>query len=270
MSALFPVQLAGSGVSLAASGVGIADAAGSTIGASSIGIAGLTVTTGLATLGIGAGLAVLIMELFKGANPLQVPAAKAEQIYEVAADNMLSLEKAGIITEAQSVAGMQALITAGQQEEASLQSQIGTPAVKGSTNLTNVIQAEIVDAEGVSPLPALLTGVTLQEAEAHYYINPSNENGWYPQSVTDADAVTDQLATQFIAQNQTTITAASAASAASSPTSQSAATAAAQTTGTNATTTTAASLFSTSTGHTVLLVILGIVLWRVVSVGQGQ
>ncbi|MGH9770298.1 MAG: hypothetical protein ACRD4Q_01130 [Candidatus Acidiferrales bacterium] len=193
MSAAYEVQLAGQGAGIAGAAVGT--------GASIAAAGGLTLATGLATFGIGAAIAVLIMSFFHGANPNQIPAAQIEQIFEIAADNLYALAQNGIITIQQAIQGMQALITSGQQLEAQYQARIGNPAVRGSQNLTKVINAEIAGAQALPTIP-LVANATLAGARAFYYVK-AGASGWYAGSITQGTSLTDQLVTQMIAQNET-------------------------------------------------------------------
>lgn len=147
-----------------------------------------------ATLGISAviaGVVAVVLSLFKGANPLQVPAAKIEQAFEAAADNLFALVvKASMITPAQAVAAMHLLINAADNQE--IQANLGVAAQKAITNLTTVINNEIAAVPGVHA-----TTRTINVVQAHsFYVQP-NTAGWYPDSITAAAKMTDQLLAAF-------------------------------------------------------------------------
>jgi hypothetical protein len=108
-------------------------------------------------------------------------AAKAEQIYEAAADNMRACYVAGMMTAGQFQAICQALIQSGQQHLATF----GTKqAQAGSANLTNVITAEM---NALSGAPATLIPVNLAAAHSLYV----SGGGWYPDSLAAAAQLSD-------------------------------------------------------------------------------
>jgi len=165
------------------------------------GLLGIGLTSGMALplIGIGVAIAALILQLFHGADPREEPAAQMEQIFEAAADNLYALQKAGILTAAQSVAAMQELITAGQNLETQYSGQLGPWAAKAAANLTSVIQAEFAAAEAL-PATVGVVSPTLAIAQ-RYYLKPGLK-GWYAASLTQAGKITDQFVTTFISQDQ--------------------------------------------------------------------
>jgi hypothetical protein len=184
--------------------------AGATLGAAA-GYAGITGTTGgatailgstgAATLGITAaiaGIIVIMSQFLKGADPLQVPAAKLEQVFEAAADNLYSLAKAGFISKAEAVTGIQAFIQAAVQFEQQYAQQTGHPAPFGAAikNVTSVNNAEIQAVVGLPDI-AIITGpINFTAAKAAYYTTVLRNTGqvgaghWYPESIDAAEKVT--------------------------------------------------------------------------------
>ncbi|HEV2385617.1 MAG TPA: hypothetical protein VGS20_00025, partial [Candidatus Acidoferrales bacterium] len=102
----------------------------------------------LGPIGLAVGLvATLVLSLFGGGcGQTCIAGSKVEQIFEAFADNLLTLVKAGMMSKAQGLVGMNEAIQIGQQSEA----QLGTQAAQaGSKNLTKVISAEIADLSQV-------------------------------------------------------------------------------------------------------------------------
>jgi hypothetical protein len=129
------------------------------------------------------GVLTTVTALFKGANPLQVPAAQAEQIYEAAADNAYAVCKAGMVSVADAVAAMQNFLSQGISD---IQGRgIGTAGQKGIANMTSVINAEIA---AVQKLPAAATKALDLNVARSLYVSAG---GWYPASLQAAGQLTD-------------------------------------------------------------------------------
>lgn len=128
-------------------------------------------------------LTELFGAIFHGANPLQVPAARAEQIYEAAADNAYAVAKAGMVTPAQAIAAQQQFL---QMGIADLQSRnIGVAAQNSIKNMTKVINDEIAVTQ---KLPSKITQqLDLTKARALY----KGGAGWYADSIQAATQLTD-------------------------------------------------------------------------------
>jgi hypothetical protein len=135
------------------------------------------------------GLALLLKQFIgKGCGSACIDAAKAEQIYELWADNLLAVLKLGMISTDQALAGMALAIQNGVQHENEFND---AQSRKGATNLTNVIRAEMLDV----PAYAHVKRVPLDLAKAReaYISGP----GWYPDSVAAAAQLTDEYLTSL-------------------------------------------------------------------------
>jgi phosphoribosylformylglycinamidine (FGAM) synthase PurS component len=147
-----------------------------------------------AVAGIVAVASQIAAMVFHGANPLQVPAAQGEQIFEIWADNLYAVAKAGMLDPAAAAAAMGQLISMGTQYIASL--NVGKAGQAGIANMTKVINAEI---SAVQSLPAGATKpIDLTAARALY----TRGGGWYPESVTKAAQYTDAFLQSAAAQQQ--------------------------------------------------------------------
>jgi len=145
-------------------------------------------------------IASLIASIVKfGPSPYNVPAAQAEQIFEAAADKLYAAAQDGMISVAEAVAGMQALLQVGTQQitQMKLNSQ-GKPAL---ANMTKVIQAEISAVQEVSSKITKPVDVT---AAAQYYPAPG-ASGWYSESIAQANQLVAQYL-QALPARQTSIT----------------------------------------------------------------
>jgi hypothetical protein len=141
------------------------------------------------------GLLEVFSNIFSGANPLQVDAAMVEQCYECCSWNLMYLfMNAKMLTRSECVAGMQMLIQAGQRSESQIQAQVGNPAVKGSANLTKVINE---DAATVQAQPEISTPLTWNQNQGeNYYVGGSKgstAHGWYPDAVSVAKTLTSNF-----------------------------------------------------------------------------
>jgi hypothetical protein len=158
--------------------------------------AGLITTATLATIAtvvpiVGAVIAVglLLLHFFGGGcgSPC-IEGSRVEQIYEAASDNLLAVQKLGMISKNQAIYGMEQFMRAGVQHE----SQLGTDAARrGAANLQKVIQAEIVDAELqplIQPRP-----LALDVARRHYVMT----GDWYYESLQAAAQLTDTYLTNL-------------------------------------------------------------------------
>jgi hypothetical protein len=140
--------------------------------------------------------------VFHGANPLQVPAAQAEQIFEIWADNLYAVAKAGMLDPAAAAAAMGQLITMGTQYIAGL--NVGKAGQAGIANMTRTIQNEM---SAVQSLPAGATKpIDLAAARSLY----TRGSGWYPESVTKAAQCTDSFLQSAAASVQAQLNSASA------------------------------------------------------------
>jgi len=194
-----PVTLTGAGVGSTGGGspVSIGDAAVPAI-ASGLGvqIAGTAVQLGwitpatYATIAtvvpiVGAVIAVglLLLHFFGGGcGSACTDAARAEQIYEAASDNLFRVAQAGMVTKAQAVYAMRNWIQAGVQHESQFKTQ---QAKHGAANLTKVITQEIAD---VNELPVIAPRPLNMAAARKLYVMSGN---WYYDSLQAAAQLTD-------------------------------------------------------------------------------
>lgn len=168
-------------------------AAGGTIMAAAPLVAAANPIAGAIVLGVGL-VTELVSMVFSGANPLQVPAAQAEQIFEIWADNLYAVAKAGMLAPADAAAAMSQMIPMGTQYIAGL--NIGKAGQAGIANMTKVINAEITAVES---LPAGATKPIDLAAARRLYTGGA---GWYPDSVTKAAQYTDSFLQNAAAQQQ--------------------------------------------------------------------
>jgi len=135
---------------------------------------------------IGGAITMLMAKFVgKGCGAACIDASKVEQIYEVAADNMLAVGKLGMISRGEAIAAMQYFIQGGQQHEAQLNQQ---HSKAGADNLTKVINAEIDAAGSLPDSPS--KPIDLAAARAAY-IQPVS--GWYSDSVAAGAQLSDQV-----------------------------------------------------------------------------
>src|SRR5215472_13514348 len=135
---------------------------------------------------VGAVIAVALLALsffHGGCGSPCTNAAKTEQIYESAADNIGAAFRHGLITRAQAIAGMKLMIQLGQQHE----QQYGTEhADKGAAHLTTIIE-ELIGGVSSEPQPA--PHKFSLEVAREYYVQP--QPGWYPDALQAGAQVAD-------------------------------------------------------------------------------
>lgn len=205
-----PINVSGSG-SGAKVGIGGTGTGGSAVDtdtlilqgvSSGMGIAASLLATSATTgpaapfVAAGAGLVALFSKIFTGANPLEEDASKVEQCYEAAANNLGAIfKRTQMITKAEALSAMQALISAGQNMETVLaQKGIGQPAINGARN----IEVSITDSmQGLAGTPEIATPATINVATARqYYVGGSlgqSSKGWYADSLATAATLTDNF-----------------------------------------------------------------------------
>lgn len=143
-------------------------------------------------------LAALVPFLFQGANPYQVGPAKAQQPFEVAADDVYNAVKGGYVTPAQ---GVQAIQNLEQGAQTSLQNVLakvpasdmnqkiaGTPA-QVQNILSNEAQ-QIENLGNVAPASGTPNWASL-------FLNPSTK-GWYPTSIPTGNEMAQQLLNSLV------------------------------------------------------------------------
>ncbi len=194
MSATPQVQIPTSTGQLKQLAPGLAGTAATAYAGSSAFVGG-ALTAGSATI-VGAIVAVavlIILKLFKGADPRQVPAAKIEQMFEAAADNLYALWANGMITRNEANAGMDWLSQAGTQFFTQHPNLFdgnfsSGPGSRGVRNMQQVIQAEKVPATPVK------IKVEKDVALAHtFYPNlPIGPGHWYKEGVQMGQQLADE------------------------------------------------------------------------------
>ncbi len=136
-------------------------------------------------------IAFFVSWLGGGCGARCTDAARTEQIYEAAADNMLQLVIHGYLTPEEATLGMQAMIAAANQAE----SRFGTTqATNGAKNATSVIKNEITSIHAQALVP--LTGST--SGASQLYLKPG-KHGWYTDSLAEAANLTDGVLQRAVA-----------------------------------------------------------------------
>lgn len=166
-------QIAAGAEQAASGGFAVAAAAGASLGPAA--------PIALAVIGIAALIAHFVGG---GCGQACIIAAKAEQIYEAAADNLLAVGKLGMITAEEAVAGMQLFIQGGVQHEAALGNTSQEQA--GAKHLTEVIQNEIAAAQS---LPSTRSAPLDLTRAAAAFLQPGAA-GWYPDALGPAEQLT--------------------------------------------------------------------------------
>jgi len=175
------------GQALAAATIGASLGAAATIAAG----AGVATFLPLATIAVaapivGAAIALVLLALsffHGGCGDACINAAKTEQIYESAADNIGAAFRQGLITRVQAITGMKLMIQLGQQHE----QQYGTKqADKGAAHLTTIIE-ELIGGVSSDPQPA--PQKFSLEVAREYYVQP--QPGWYPDALQAGAQVAD-------------------------------------------------------------------------------
>jgi hypothetical protein len=187
------VQIGGTAASVA---IPIASSAGL--------IAGATAAAAIPIVGAIVALGALIASFIGGGcGNACIESSQAEQIYEVACDDLQHVAALGMIAQSDYEAAIQALVQGGQQHLAQLQQQGDKQAAAGAKNLTkstagNVSYASQVPASATTPLD-------LTKAQA-VFVQPGA--GWYAASVASGN----QLALQYLQNLQSNSSVVSSAS----------------------------------------------------------
>lgn len=134
-----------------------------------------------------------------GPNPLNVPAAQIEQIFEAAGDNIFHLLKAGKISQQQASQGLQQMISDGTQYynqkiaqlRQSGQTKDLSPLTNGLNNMTKVLN-DLLSKVGMFP-GGSSNGLTVAVARQYYV--PLGSAGWYSQSLVYASNLADAFVT---------------------------------------------------------------------------
>lgn len=149
-------------------------------------------------------IAATVSGFFHGADPRQIPAAKIEQAFELAADNLYWLAGANknlseaIISKQEAVDGINLLTQAAIQyeQQASQQYQPASPGQYGAlpfskaiANVQAVNGAEAQAVAGLPDLPLKAGPINFTEAQQYFYSREVSA-GWYPESIAGAEQLT--------------------------------------------------------------------------------
>ena len=160
-----------------------------------------------AVLAIVAGLAS-VFHIGQGCGQPCVDAAKAEQVFEAAADNILSAGNAGMLSASDAVAAMEYILAQGDQTMSQFTTKQGAA---GKTNMDKVIANEISLAQG---LPAAQSSPLDPTKLQSLFIAPG-ASGWYSDSLSSAETIAAESITQLPDYQQLSSGTASASSATS-------------------------------------------------------
>lgn len=156
-------------------------------------IAAGTAAAAVPIIGAVVGLGILIASLIGGGcGQACIESSKAEQIYEVACDDIQHVAQLGMIAQSDYQAAIQALIQGGQQHLTQLQQQGDKKAADG---LKNLIKSTAGNVSFQAP-PTATAPLDLAKAQS-VFVQPSPGH-WYPDSV----AAGNQLALQYLQQLQ--------------------------------------------------------------------
>jgi hypothetical protein len=149
-------------------------------------------TVAIPIIGAAIGVALILVHyLGHGCGEPCIDAAKAEQIYEAAADDIFAVYKLGMITAVQAVAIMTHMFAAGTQHMASFNT---SQANKGAMNMQKVLSALIAQVPHTPQ--AKSTPLNLNTAHIDYVSGP----GWYPDSLQQASPLADEYLTALSSQ----------------------------------------------------------------------
>lgn len=144
-----------------------------------------------------------ISSFFHGANPLQVPASKIVESFQLYVHNLFRLVREGWISQSEAQFGMQAALQAGTQYLQ--QSNLGSAGQAGVVNLQQAINQSISALGGLSGV-ALKPEIDINSARMLYV---GNTHGYdetdarilYPESVQAAMRLTDSFLTSLPARS---------------------------------------------------------------------
>jgi hypothetical protein len=142
-------------------------------------------------LAIVAGLSSLF-HIGQGCGQACVIGSQAEQVYEAAADNILAVAKAGMLTSDQAVQAMQWIQQQGDAAMSQL-AQTDSKAKAGLENMDKVIAAEIVDAQ---TLPNTQTTPLDPSKMQALFLSPGTK-GWYSDSLASAQTIAAEAISQL-------------------------------------------------------------------------
>ena len=191
---------------------GIATAGTSGAALAGPGVAGLLSATSVTIVGAVAALvAIAIIKIFHfGADPNNVPAAKVEQTFELAADYINDLYKAHYINQATAISLANAMISALGNAELQVPQAVkdSKPFKQGVTHGTAVISAEInkMRQEPDSPLVtwdanAAMNVYHTSGPNVSFYSQP----GFYPEARQNSMQIVDGIVAQIDKQNSYTV-----------------------------------------------------------------
>lgn len=124
--------------------------------------------------------ALLASFLGGGCGEACIESSQAEQIYEVACDDLTAVAKLGMLAQSDYANGIQTFVQAGIQHLQSLQQQGDSKAAAGITNLQKSTQGNVSYESSVPAAASVPLNLTTAQ---NAFIAP-NESGWYAASIT--------------------------------------------------------------------------------------
>ena len=152
-------------------------------------------------------VALAVTKLFHfGPDPNNVPAAKVEQTFELAADYINDLYKANYINQATAISLANAMISALGNAELQVSQAIkdSKPFKQGVTHGTAVISAEI-NLMRQEPDSPLVSWDASKAMDVYHITGPNvnfyNKPGWYPEARQNSMQIVDGIVAQIDKQN---------------------------------------------------------------------
>jgi hypothetical protein len=177
-------QVAGEITSTAGAAGGITSTIAAIVApASAAGPIGLAIAGGAALVGL------ILNFVGKGCGSACTESATQEQVYEAAGDIVYHAAVMGMLTPAQALAGLQAILQAGQQAMTALESS-DKKAAAGLTNMNSSIGALISDASSLAAVaPVAYNWGTLASA----WLAMTTPSGWEPGALSAGEQLAEQI-----------------------------------------------------------------------------
>lgn len=171
---------AGAETAQIAGGAGSIAGAATAVGSSTGLIAASTAAVAVPVIGAAVALVALIASFIGGGcGNACIESSEAEQIYEVACDDLQHVAQLGMLGQSDYETGISALVQGGQQHMQALEASDS----KASAGLTNLNKSTAGNISYASSLPATATvALNLTQAQAAF-IQPG-ASGWYASSIT--------------------------------------------------------------------------------------